>query len=155
LYKKLRDAGSKCPELPTQHVNRVSALNNKRKRVKKRALLDLDIGSTSLEQVMLLSTQLLNEEIIGSYFLINCEAAVSVPEQTITLRVDEEAFNFEFTGTKETIANRFGDLRLISLIPRFNNRQQLLRRVKATQRILPQVVEKSYFRTGRGILVHV
>jgi hypothetical protein len=33
--------------------------------VKKQALLEADIGSTTLEQVMLLSTQLLTEAILG------------------------------------------------------------------------------------------
>jgi hypothetical protein len=80
LYKKLRHAGSKCPELPTQHVNRVSAFNNKRKRVRKQALLEVDIDSTKLEQVMLLSTQLLTEVILGSDFLIIYQAETSFPE---------------------------------------------------------------------------
>jgi hypothetical protein len=65
LHNKLRHAGLKCPELPTQHVNLVSAFNNKSKRVKKQALLEINIGSTKLEQVMLLSTQLLTEVILG------------------------------------------------------------------------------------------
>jgi hypothetical protein len=47
LYNKLRHAGLKCPELPTQHVNLVSAFNDRSKRVKKQAFLDADIGSTS------------------------------------------------------------------------------------------------------------
>ena len=34
LYNKLKHAGLKCLELPTQHVNLVSAFNDKNKRVK-------------------------------------------------------------------------------------------------------------------------
>jgi hypothetical protein len=113
LYKKLRHAGSKCPELPTQHVSRVSVINNKCKMVKNQALLEVHIGSTKLEQVMLLSTQLLTEVILGSDFLINYQAETSFPERTITLRV--EAFSLEFTGTEETTANRFCDFRLMSI----------------------------------------
>jgi hypothetical protein len=39
LYNKLRHAGLKCPELPTQHMNLVSAFKDKSKRVKKQAFL--------------------------------------------------------------------------------------------------------------------
>jgi hypothetical protein len=63
---------------------------------------------------MLLSTQFLTEAILGLDFLINYQAEISFPEKRITLRVDEEVFNFEFTGAKE-ITNRFCDLRLMSI----------------------------------------
>jgi len=39
LYNKLRQSGLQSLELPTQHVNLVSAFNYKSKRVKKQALL--------------------------------------------------------------------------------------------------------------------
>jgi hypothetical protein len=57
LCNKLKHAVLKCPELPTQHVNLVSVFNNMSKNAKKPAFLEVDIGSTMLEQVML-STQL-------------------------------------------------------------------------------------------------
>jgi hypothetical protein len=50
------------------------------------AFLELEIGSTKLEQVMLLSTQLLTEAILGLDFLINYQAEISFPEWRITLR---------------------------------------------------------------------
>jgi len=55
---------------------------------------------TQLDQAVLLSAQLLTEAILGLYFLINYEAEISFPERRITLRIDEELFNFEFTGAK-------------------------------------------------------
>jgi hypothetical protein len=116
LYNKLRHAGLQCLELPTQHVNLVSAFNDRSKRVKKQALLEVNIRGTNLDQVVLLSAQLLTEAILGLDFLINCEAEISFPERRITLRVNE-VFNFEFTGGKETSANRFCDLGLISIHP--------------------------------------
>ena len=117
LYNKLRHAGLQCLELPTQHVNLVSAFNDKSKRVKKQALLEVNIGGTKLEQVVLLSAQLLTEAILGLDFLINYGVEISFPEQRITLRVNEEVFNFEFTGAKETSANRFCDLGLRTIHP--------------------------------------
>jgi len=98
LYNKLRHAGLQCLELPTQHVNLVSAFSNKSKTVKKQALLD--IGETKLDQVVLLSAQLLTEAILGLDFLISYGAEISFPERRISLRINEEVFNFEFTGTK-------------------------------------------------------
>jgi hypothetical protein len=62
-----------------------------------------------------LSTQLLAEAILGLDFLINYAAEISFPERRITLRVNEEVFKFEFTGAKETSANRFCDLGLMSI----------------------------------------
>jgi len=76
LYNKLRHAGLQCLELPTKHVNLVSAFNDKSKRVKKQALLEVNIGGTKLDQVVLLSAQLLTEAIFGLHFLINYETEI-------------------------------------------------------------------------------
>jgi histone acetyltransferase (RNA polymerase elongator complex component) len=43
LYNRLRHEGLKCFELPTQHVKLVSAFNKKSHRVKKQAMLDVNI----------------------------------------------------------------------------------------------------------------
>ena len=44
LYNRLRHEGLKCFELPTQHVNLLSAFNKKSNRVKNQAMLDVGIG---------------------------------------------------------------------------------------------------------------
>jgi hypothetical protein len=75
-------------ELPTQHMNFVSAFNNKSKRVKKQRLLEVNTGETQLDQVVLLSAQLLTEAILGLDFLISYEAEISFPERRITLRIN-------------------------------------------------------------------
>jgi hypothetical protein len=115
VHNELRHAGLKCPEIPIQRVNLVNAFNNRSKNVKKQALLEIDIGSTNLEEVTLLSTQLLGEASLGLDFLINYQAEISFPERRIALRLDEEVFNFEFIGAKETIANGFCNLGLMSI----------------------------------------
>ena len=83
-------------------MNLVSAFNDKSKRVKKQALLEVNIGGTKLDQVVLLSAKLLTETILGLDFLINYETEIIFPERKITLRLNEDVFNFEFTGAKET-----------------------------------------------------
>jgi len=51
----LRHEGLKCFELPTQHVNLLSAFNKKSNRVKKQAMLDVSIGDFKINQIVLLS----------------------------------------------------------------------------------------------------
>jgi hypothetical protein len=104
LYNKLRHAGLQCLELLTQHVSLVSAFSNNSKRVKKQALLEVNVGGTKLVQVVLLSAQLLTEAILGLDFLINYGAEISFPERRITFRVKEELLIFEIAGAKETSA---------------------------------------------------
>jgi hypothetical protein len=43
------------------------------------------------------------------------------PERRITLRVNEEVFNFKFTGAREISANRFCDLGLMSIHPQIQH----------------------------------
>ena len=115
LYNKLRHSGLQCLELPTQHVRLVNAFNNKSKRVKKQALLEVNTGGTNLDRVVLLSAQLLTEAILGLDFLISYGAEISFPERRITPRINEEIFIFKFTGPKKPSANRFCDLGLMSI----------------------------------------
>jgi len=121
LYNKLKHAGLKCLELPTQHVNLVSAFNDKSKRVKKQALLEVTIETTKLDQVVLLSAQLLTEVILGIDFLINYEAEISFPERRIMLTVNEGVFNFQFTSAGETSASRSCDLGLMTIHPQIQH----------------------------------
>jgi hypothetical protein len=85
-------------------VSLVSAFNNNSKRVKKQALLEVNVGGTKSDQVVLLSAQLLTEVILGFDFPINYGAEISFPERRITFTVNAEVFIFEITGDKETSA---------------------------------------------------
>jgi hypothetical protein len=64
LYNRLRHEGLRCCELPTQHVNLLSAFNKKSHRVKKQAMLDVEISNIKINQVVLLSPQLLTDVIL-------------------------------------------------------------------------------------------
>jgi hypothetical protein len=59
FYSRLRHEGLKCFELPTQHVNLLSAFNKKSNRVKKQAMLGVSVGDFKLNQIVLLAPQLL------------------------------------------------------------------------------------------------
>ena len=65
----------KCFELPTQHVNLLSAFTKKSNKVKKQALLDVNMGGFRGNQIMLLSSQLLMPN-WGLEFLVDYQAVI-------------------------------------------------------------------------------
>jgi hypothetical protein len=69
LYNGFRRKGLKCLELPAQNINLVSAFNKKSNRIMKQALLNFNLGNVTLNQIVLLSLQLLTDVILGLDFL--------------------------------------------------------------------------------------
>jgi len=49
LYNKLRLLGLNCLELPRQHLNLISALNERSKRIRKQALLEIQVGESKVD----------------------------------------------------------------------------------------------------------
>ena len=105
LYNRLRHEGLKCFELPTQHVNLLSAFNKKSSRVKKQAMLEMNIGDFQLNQIVLLSPQLLTDAILGLDFLVDHQAVINFADRSITLEINGECTSIEFTGIRETVNN--------------------------------------------------
>jgi hypothetical protein len=97
LYNRLRHEGLKCFELPTQYVNLVSAFNKKSNRVKKQAMLDVNIGDFKINQIVLLSPQLLTDAILELDFLVDYKAVIKFAERNITLKI-----KISFIVIKET-----------------------------------------------------
>ena len=64
LYNRLRYEGLKCSELPTQHVNLLSPFNKKSNRTKRQAMLPVNIADGTVNQIVLLSAQLLTDVIL-------------------------------------------------------------------------------------------
>jgi len=102
FYNRLRYEGLKCFELPTQHLNFLSAFNKKSNRVKQQAMLDVKKGDFKLNQIVLLSPQLLTDAILGLVFLVDYKAVINFAERSITLRINGENTKTEFIGIKET-----------------------------------------------------
>jgi len=107
LHNRLRHEGLKCFELPTQHVNLLSAFNKKSNRVKKQAMLDVSIGGFKINQIVLLSPQLLTDAILGLDFLIDYHAVINFAERSITLNINGECTKIRFIDIKET-TNKLG-----------------------------------------------
>jgi hypothetical protein len=101
LYNTLRHEGLKCFELPTQQVNLLSAFNKKSSRVKKQEILDVKIGDFKINQIVLLSPQLLTDAILGLDFLVDYKAVINFAERSITLKINDENTRIEFIGIKE------------------------------------------------------
>ena len=97
----LRQEGLTCFELPTQHVNHLSAFSKKSNRVKEQALLDLSIGDFKINQIVLLSPQLLTDVILGLDFLVEYHAVISFAEQNITSRLMVNALKSDLSASKK------------------------------------------------------
>jgi hypothetical protein len=101
LYNKLRHLGLNCLELPTQHLNLVSAFNERSRRIRKQALLEIQIGDSTVDQVVLLSPQLLTDAILGLDFLVDNAAEISFPDRTVSLKINEKFCRLEFQGARQ------------------------------------------------------
>ena len=101
LYNKLRLLGLNCLELPTQHLNLVSAFNERSKRIRKQALLEMQIGDSTVDHVVLFSPQLLTDAILGLDFLIDHAAEQSFPDRTVSLKINEKFCRLGFQGARE------------------------------------------------------
>ncbi|GFG32722.1 hypothetical protein Cfor_04170 [Coptotermes formosanus] len=109
LYNKLRLLGLNCLQLPTQHFNLVSAFNERSKTVRKQALLEIQIGDHKVDQVVLLSSQLLTDAILGLDVLNEQEAELSFPERKVSLRISDKFCQLEFEGVKEASKQRVAE----------------------------------------------
>jgi hypothetical protein len=84
-----------------QHLNLVSAFNERSRRIRKQALLEIQIGDTTLYQVVLLSPRLLTDIILGLDFLINHAAELRFPDGPVSLKINEKFCRLEFESARE------------------------------------------------------
>jgi hypothetical protein len=93
-------------------------------------MLDLSIGDFKINQIVLLSPQLLPDAILGLDFLVDYHAVINFAEQSITFKIDGECTKICFIGIKETTnslggieessssENQFCSFGLVSNFPR-------------------------------------
>jgi predicted aspartyl protease len=101
LYSRLWHEGLKCFELPTQQVNLLSAFNKKTNRFKKQAMLDVKIGDFKINQIVLLSPQLLIDTILGFDFLVEYKAVINFAERSITLKINSKNPKLNLLASKK------------------------------------------------------
>jgi hypothetical protein len=79
LYEKIKQRGNSYLELPAQHLMLMSAFNDKGKRVKKQIFVPVKLGNVSLDQVFIISQQLITSAILGvDFFLILVLSLISL-----------------------------------------------------------------------------
>jgi hypothetical protein len=81
LYEKILRAGNNYLELPTQHLTLVSAFNDKGKQVKKQMFVPITVGDVLIDQVIIISPQLITPAILGVDFFVNTRAIIDFPEK--------------------------------------------------------------------------
>ena len=126
LYNRLLHEGLKCFELPTQHVNLLSAFNKKSNRVKQQAMLDVKKGDFKVYQIILFSPQLLTDAILGLDSLVDYKVVINFAERSLTLKINGENTKIEFIGNREktntlelsSYENQFHNFGLVPIPPR-------------------------------------
>jgi hypothetical protein len=64
-------------------------------------MLEVNIDDKRLDQIVLLSNQLLTDDILGSDFLISCDAEVSFPERNVSVMINGDVHTLEMYGAQD------------------------------------------------------
>jgi hypothetical protein len=96
LYNKIKQQGNQYLDLPAQHLTLVSAFNDKSRRIKRQAMIPIEIGTVTIDHVTLICPQLLTQAILG-VDLFNCyEAVISFPERCLVMKINDEIVSHRF-----------------------------------------------------------
>jgi hypothetical protein len=90
LYNDFKARGLHSLELPTQNLLLKSAFTSRTKRVKLEALLQLQINNVSLEQIILISPQLVTPLLLGMDFCMDNNAVIDFSRKSIVINADDE-----------------------------------------------------------------
>ena len=77
-------------ELPTHNVVLKSAFTGKTKRVKRQALVKLQINNISLDKIILISPQMVTPLLLGMDFCMDNHVVISFPKKTIIINADDK-----------------------------------------------------------------
>jgi hypothetical protein len=98
--------------------------------------LEIQIGDHKVDQVVLLSSQLLTDAVLGLDFLIEQEAELSFPERKVCMRINDKSCHLKFEGVKEatkqsvmeaSFKKQVRNLALTAAMPRSTPPHQLMR----------------------------
>jgi hypothetical protein len=90
LYDKLRDKGMNNLELPVQNINLVSAFSDKSRKLKKQAVLTLNFGEVSVDQIFLIAPGLMTEVLLGVDFCVANEVKISFLDKCFTMNIENQ-----------------------------------------------------------------
>ena len=69
IFEDLLAKGFRAPQLPVVNGALITAFGNRKKRIKRQALIEFEIGGVSYEQVFVLAPNLVPDAILGINFL--------------------------------------------------------------------------------------
>jgi hypothetical protein len=101
LYNELKANGVKSLELPTQNVVLVGAFSRKAHRVKKQVFMTLKFGDIHIDQIFLVSEQLLTPMLIGYDFCITNGIILDFQRGKLILKHDDESVEIKIINSRE------------------------------------------------------
>jgi hypothetical protein len=114
LYNELRANGVEILELPTQNVVLVGAFSRKKHHVKKQVFMTLKFGNLYIEQVFLVSDQLLTPMLIGCDFCIANGLVLDFQREKLLIIQGGQSIEIDFMNRRKGARERedsFGALR--------------------------------------------
>ena len=85
LYHELRSEGLEVLELGVQHAVLVTAFGNKSKRIRLQAMMPICIDDIVMDQIFVISPQLLSQALLGVEFCRMNNIIIKFPEQYFTM----------------------------------------------------------------------
>jgi hypothetical protein len=92
-------------ELPVQNINLVSAFNDKSRKVTKQAMLTLNFGDVSVEQIFLIAPGLMTEVLLGVDFCVAHKVKISFPDKCLTINIGNQEIRSIFHQETEIVAD--------------------------------------------------
>jgi hypothetical protein len=96
LYNKIRQQGNQYLDLPAQHLTLLSAFNDKSRRIKRQAMLPIEIGTMTIDHVTLICPQLLTQAVLGVDLFSCYDAVISFPERCLFMKINDEIVSHRF-----------------------------------------------------------
>jgi hypothetical protein len=89
FYSECKARGADWLELPTQNVTLKSAFTSKTKRVKQQVLVPIKVHDVSIDQILLISSQLVTPLILGMDFCVENQVVIDFPRKVIIVNNDD------------------------------------------------------------------
>jgi hypothetical protein len=90
LYSECKARRADWLELPTQNVLLKSAFTGKTKMVKRQALVPTKVNDVPIDQILLISSQLVTPLILGMDFCVENQVVIDFPRKAIIVNADDK-----------------------------------------------------------------
>ena len=114
LYSELKSKGIESLELPTQNLVLVGAFSGKEQRVKKQVYLTLKFGDVLIDQIFLVSEQLLTPMLIGHDFCVTNGVILDFQKGKLILQNDGDSVEVKFMNRQDVATVLTGRYRSVN-----------------------------------------